>query len=150
MSLVYGRDTELCDWTSLQLFGQPGKWDDKAKAIGVESNGKLIACVVYSDYHVHSIEMTIASLDKRWCTRHTLQAFFAYPFAQLKLGRVQAITAASNEGAISMLKRLGFTQEGFHRKACAGGVDAISFGMLAEECGWLKDASTFGQSGLIL
>ena len=133
--IVYGDG--LCKWASLQLFGHPEGFDEKAVAIGVERNGKVIASVVYTDYHDHMIEMHIASVDKRWATRHNLKVFFSYPFHQLKLDRVQAILAASNEGAISMAKRLGFTQEGYHPKAFIGGVDAVSFGMLKQDCKWL-------------
>lgn len=135
--LVYGEDAILCEWASWLLYQRPDAWDNKCKAIGVIRNKKLIAVVVYSNYFGHQIEMTIVSLDKKWGTRHNLRAFFLFPFAQLKLERVQAVAAASNEGTISMLKRLGFTQEGYHPKAYEGGVDAISFGMLKENCRWL-------------
>jgi len=134
--IVYGNE-RLREWASFQLFGHADGFDEKAKAIGVEKNGSIIASVVYTDYHPHMIEMHIASIDKTWATRHTLRTFFSYPFIQLKLERVQAILAASNEGAISMAKRLGFTFEGNHPKAFRGGVDAVSYGMLKSDCRWL-------------
>lgn len=134
--IVYG-DEVLCQWASLLLLGRPDIFDHKARAIGVEKDGKLIAAVIYTNYRDHMIEMHIASVDKRWATRHNLKVFFSYPFSQLKLDRVQAITAASNEGAISMLGRLGFSREGYHPKAYDGGVDAISFGLLKPDCRWI-------------
>ena len=135
--LVYDRQKELLEWASLQLFGEPDGWDDKAVAIGVELEGKIIAVVVYTNYHPQMIEMHIASVDSRWASRYNLRRFFLYPFSQLGLGRVQAILAASNERAISMAKRLGFTYEGYHPQAFIGGVDAVSYGMLKHQCKWL-------------
>lgn len=134
--IVYN-DEVLCQWASLLLLGRSDIFDHKARAIGVEKDGKLIAAVIYTNYRDHMIEMHIASVDKRWATRHNLKVFFSYPFSQLKLDRVQAITAASNEGAISMLGRLGFSREGYHPKAYDGGVDAISFGLLKPDCKWI-------------
>lgn len=134
--IVYG-DELLCQWASLQLFGHSDGFDHKARAIGVTKDDKIICVVVYTDYHDHMIEMHIASIDSRWATRYNLKVFFSYPFSELRLDRVQAILAASNERAISMAERLGFTQEGYHPKAFIGGVDAVSFGMLKPDCKWL-------------
>lgn len=137
IELVFDKGKEIVKWASLNLFGVSDAWDEKAVAIGVEKNRKLIAAVVYTDYHAHMIEMHIVSVDSSWATRHTLKVFFSYPFSQLKLNRVQAILAASNERAISMAERLGFTKEGHHPCAFMGGVDAVSYGMLKQNCKWL-------------
>lgn len=133
--IVYG---DLRIWASQQLFGCDDGFDEKARTIGVEKDGKLIAVVVYTDYHPHMIEMHIASIDSSWASRYTLKTFFSYPFSQLKLNRVQAILAASNERAISMIERLGFTYEGYHPKAYRGGVDAVSYGLLKSNCKWVN------------
>jgi len=124
-------------WVSGQLFGDCAQFDEKCTAIGVMENGKLLAGVVYSDYRPNlSIEMNIASVDKRWCSRHNLKIFFQYTFTQLNLGRAQATCSVMNEGAISMLLRLGFKQEGYHPQARYDG-DALSFGMLKHNCKWI-------------
>lgn len=141
--LVFGHDAAVAEWVGTRVFGIPSVFDDKVRAIGLERNGSLIAGVVYSDFREDvngnplSIEMSIATVDKKWATRHNLRTFFAYPFIQLRLKRVQAVTSVNNEGAIKMLKRLGFSQEGLHKGAYLDGTDAVSFGMLNHECGWL-------------
>lgn len=132
--IVYG---DFRAWASNQLFGHPDCFDEKAKTIGVTRNEQLIAVIVYTDYYPHMLEMHIVSIDKRWATRHNLRTLFSYPFIQLGLERVQAILAASNEGAISMAERLGFKREGYHSKAYTGGVDAVSYGMLKHQCKWV-------------
>lgn len=148
--LVYGQDERVAEWVGEQLMK-----DDEAfkpcKAIGLEKNNRLIAGVVYNKYEPNLlIEMSIASLDKRWATRHNLVALFSYPFIQLNLKRVQALCSDKDEGVQMFLKRLGFVHEGTHPAAYYDGGTAMSFGMLRNDCKWIKDASTSGQGGLIL
>lgn len=141
MKLLYGCDEGVARWVSLQIMGYPSGFKD-CTAIGVIDSEKIIAGVVYSGYTEGpnfkpiTIEMSVASIDKRWCNRHNLRAFFAYPFIQLGLERVQTLCSANNEGVIMFNKRLGFTREGLHRKAWPLGGDAISWSMLKEECKW--------------
>lgn len=143
--LCYNQSDFFCRWAGAQLNGDPESFSRNAVAIGVLLEGKPIAAVVYNNYATDSkrqpllIEMTIASVDKRWCTRHNLNALFSYPFVQLGLKRVQSITSVNNEGVSMFLKRLGFKQEGIHPCAYSDGGDAVSFGMLKTNCKWIKD-----------
>lgn len=140
--IIFGQDALVAEWVSLQLFGQHNSFHP-CVALGVAKDNKIIAGVVYNNYQTDKngnpllIEMTIASVDKRWATRHNLKVLFSYPFAQLKLERVQALCSANNEGVQMFLEKLGFTKEGLHRKAYADGGDCISYGMLKNECRWL-------------
>lgn len=135
--LVYGQDDVVAEWVAVRM-GMDAQTFKPCKAIGVEINGDLIAGVVYNKYEPDLlIEMSIASVDKRWATRHNLKALFAYPFTQLNLGRVQALCSTKDEGVQMFLKRLGFTHEGTHRCAYHDGGDAMSFSMLKHECRWL-------------
>lgn len=136
--IVYNQSKLINEWVSIGLFGVRDAYDEKCVSVGVERNGKLIAGVVYSDYQPDiSIEMSIFSIDKRWCSRHNLKILFGIPFTQYKLRRVQIICSAKNEGAIMFVKKIGFKQEGYHPEAYADGSDAISFGMLKKECRWI-------------
>lgn len=135
--LVYGQDEHVAKWVGTQLAKDPAAFIP-CKAIGIQRGGKLIAGVVYNNYLPNIlIEMTIASIDKSWATRHNLKALFAYPFTQLNLGRVQALCSAKNEGVQMFLKRLGFDYEGAHPMAYHDGGDAMSFGMLKQNCKWI-------------
>ncbi len=143
MRLVYDQSDALCRWAGLKLANDENAFQP-AVAIGVEHEGKIIASIVYNKYTTDNknqpllIEMSIASVDKRWCTRHNLNALFYYPFAQLRLKRVQALCSAKDEGVQMFLKRLGFIYEGTHRSAYVDGGDAMTFGMLKSECRWVK------------
>lgn len=140
MTLVFGHDREVANFIC-HLLGIPQDSFYPCRAIGLERNGKVIGGVVYNNYSplgIGNIEMSIATLDKRWCSRHTLRALFRYPFTQLSVGRVTAHCSANDEGVIMFLKKLGFVEEGLHRKAHFTGCDVLSFSMLKEECEWIK------------
>jgi RimJ/RimL family protein N-acetyltransferase len=134
--LVYGQDERVAEWVGKQLMKDAEAFKP-CVAVGIERDDELIAGVVYNNYVGHLIEMTIASLDKRWCDRHNLKALFAYPFTQLGLRRVQALCSDKDEGVKMFLKRLGFTHEGTHPCAYHDGGTALSFGMLKNNCKWL-------------
>lgn len=139
--LLHNADKDVCAWVGEKIFGDPESFDEKCRAIGVLHRGNLIAGVVYSNYHPgRSIEMSVASIDKRWCNRHNLRAFFKYPFIDLGVKRVQTLCSANNKGVIMFNKRLGFKQEGRHPEAWPLGGEAISWGMLAPDCEWIKGA----------
>jgi RimJ/RimL family protein N-acetyltransferase len=139
--LLYGADKDVSEWVA-DRFKQPKDYFDPCRAIGIIEDGKIIAGVIYNNQKKslgipYMLEMTVASVDKRWATRHNLKALFRYPFIQLGLERVNTQCDSTDEGLIMFNKRLGFKEEGRHRRAFPTGSDAISFGMLKEECKWL-------------
>lgn len=135
--LVYGQDERVAEWVGKQLMKDAEAFKP-CVAVGIEREGKLIAGVIYNKYEPELlIEMSIASIDKAWATRHNLSALFSYPFIQLNLKRVQALCSEKDEGVQMFLKRLGFTHEGTHPCAYHDGGTALSFGMLKNNCKWL-------------
>lgn len=143
--ILYGANEELTDWVSLGVLGKSGLYDECSKAIGHVKDGKLIAAVTYNNFRTRpdgsflTVEMGIYTIDKRWATRQYLRAIFEYPFVQLQLERVQTACSAQNEGVIMFNEKMGFTREGYHYKAWPLGGDSVSFGMLRENCKWLKN-----------
>ena len=129
---LFGFDREIIEWVSQRLensaFGP-------AKAIGLAKDGKIIAGVVYHNYRLDGIEMSIATEDKHWANRNTIRTFFAYPFEQLKCNRVTALVREDNIKSRDMVNRLGFVKEGCLRKALQN-KDLYIYGMLKEECKW--------------
>lgn len=138
---IIGCDREIARWVGSRLgiddFGQ-------YVAIGIVHADDLIAGIVYNNHRAyfgrsHDIDMTIASTDPAWCSRTILSGLFAYPFRQLGCRRVTAVTRVENAPARRFLVRLGFREEGVLREALPTGNAAI-YGMLAEECRWLRNA----------
>lgn len=78
--------------------------------IGVEKNGNLVGGVIYDNYNGASVCMHVAGDNKYWMTRTFLAYAFWYPFVQLKVNKVLAITGSKNP-ALSFHKNIGFIEE---------------------------------------
>lgn len=104
----------------------------------LNEDGSIAAVAIFNNFHEHDLEISIASDgERKWLDRRFLRAVFGYPFKMLQLKRVTGIVEEDNTAALDMDQRLGFVQEGRLRK-WFGDKDGIVFGMLAEECKWLK------------
>jgi len=140
--LLYGADSDVSEWVSNQIFGTKDYFGN-CRAIGVVLENRLIAGVVYNNQHStpdgtpYMLDMSVASIDKRWLNRHNLRAFFDFPFTQLRLKRVQT-HSQTGEAIMKFNERLGFKKEGLHREFWPLGGDSISWGMLKSECPWVK------------
>lgn len=141
--ILYNAHADLCEWVERGIYGFSRGYDGVSKAIGLVIDNELVAAVTYKGFQAredgsfYNLEMGIYSVDKRWGNRQYISAVFAYPFIQLGLERVQTVCSATDEGVIMFNKRLGFKQEGLHRKAWHTGCDAISWSMLKGECKWV-------------
>lgn len=115
-------------------------------ALGLMSAGGLIAGCVYQNYTKVDIHMHAAALpDKRWLNRHFLGECFRYPFEQLGCRRVTGLVPAANRLARQFDEHLGFTYEGCIRQVLPNGEDLIIYGMLREECRFLKVGLNHGR-----
>ena len=137
IQLILGHDEHVARWVQKQFpqivsFGQ-------CVAIGVARQDRLIAGVVYYNYHPHMIDASFAATDPRWCSRRILRAMFAYPFEQIKVRRLQVAVAKRDRRGRRMLKRVGFKPEGRRSAANPDGSDVIEYAMLRENCKWLKE-----------
>lgn len=143
--LLYGYDKEIAAWVSQRIHG----FDfGLCAAIGVVINGNLVAGIVYNNFicspygHPISIEISMNSIDKRWCSRDNLNALLSYPFIQLGVKRVQCTCAKKDKSTRKFLERLGFTLEGVGRKAWPLGGDCTMYSLLQHECRWLYGGSS--------
>ncbi|MBU9261971.1 GNAT family N-acetyltransferase [Burkholderia multivorans] len=110
-----------------------------ARAIGLESDGKLIASVVYEGRSGANILMHVASDGSRhWMTPAYMAACFRYPFIQLGCNRITGLVRADNIEAQRFDEHMGFKREGQLRAACTDGMDLIVYGMLKSECRFIE------------
>jgi hypothetical protein len=138
----YNSDEEVTRWVEMQL-GVP--LPRPSIGIGVVDGEAPIAGVTYTSYlgdphtkQPRAIEMSIASVSPRWCTRNTLFQFFKYPFTDLGVQRVQVTVHRKNKHTRKFVERLGFVYEGKGRRAWPTGGDAVVYSMLPHECRWLN------------
>jgi len=128
---------DIRDWVSGQIgIGKIG--GDYFSSIGIIKEGELVGGAIYHDFHGHMIDISLATTDKRWCTRKVLRALFAYPFEKLGVIRLGVTCSKKNKNIRNLMKKLGFKQEGCARKAFDGKNDAMVYSMLNTECRWLK------------
>ena len=134
-------DDGLRQWVGSRL-GTPAESFGPSTAMGVLSDGKIIAAVVYNSYrpapHGGSMQGSFAADDPRWATRGVLGSMFAYVFSQLGCARFWVEIAKPNKRARRFVQRLGFVYEGCARRAWDGRIDSCVYAMLPSECRWLK------------
>lgn len=114
-----------------------------ASAIGVVTGNKLVAVCVYHTFRkqVPDIEMTIIADTPLWCTKGAVKFLLAYPFEQLGCARVTALIGRKNRRSRRMVEGLGWKLEGTCRRAWDGRQDCMVYGLLKDECKWLKPAA---------
>jgi len=138
--LVTGEDKAICRWVGDRMGGVDSYFGP-CKTMGFVADGELVCGVVFNNYQPPNIEASIATATPRWCNRGVLSAIFHYPFVQAGCLRVTAKTKATNQPARAFLCRLGFQQEGVIRHAYPDGVDMVVYGLLRDECRWLRNPS---------
>ena len=81
----------------------------ECQAIGFLENGNLVAGVVYHNWHPESgvIELSAASITRKWLTRERLCAIFEYPFGQIRCRMAVARIGEHNARARRIWRSLG-------------------------------------------
>lgn len=134
MQLIVGESAYFANWAAQHLDTPIDT--TMCHAIGIMDGANIIGSVVYSHYYGHDMQMTIATVSPRWCTRGVLRALFDYPFNQLGCARVTAVTTKRNKAARKLLGRLGFVLEGVLRNGYDGRRHALVYGLLRDDCEW--------------
>jgi RimJ/RimL family protein N-acetyltransferase len=130
-------DRERCATWARERIPGIESWSDWYQAFGWETDGKLVAAVVYTHFNGSDIWMHCAIDCKGKClTRTAIKAAFRYPFVQLGCRRVTGLVAARNVAAQKIDEKLGFVREGLLREGLPDD-DLIVFGMLKKDCRWL-------------
>ena len=103
----------------------------------VDNDGKLLGGIVYTDYHVVSIQMHIAGFRPRWLSRDFLWVIFDYPFTQLGCKKVFGPISSKNARSLAFASKIGFkyvaTIPGVLEDA-----DLVLLDMDRDDCRWLK------------
>jgi len=109
-----------------------GIWDTEEK--------KLVGGVTYTNFSGREIMASIWLDDKRALTRPILRDLFHYPFIVCGVVRLTTNARKGNEKSVKLTSRLGFEIEGELRRYFGDRDEdaAIVFGMLKEECRWIK------------
>lgn len=136
---VCGYDEAVGAWVAARPADIGGAADfGPYTSLGIVRDGRIVAGVVYYDYRRTDMMMAVAATDPRWMSRSVLREIFAYPFTQMRCQRVTAVIDRRNKRARKLVEGLGFRMEGVLRKALKNNRDAILYGLLKDECQWIK------------
>lgn len=148
LRVIWGEREAVALWVLARMpsvNNLPGGYE----AIGFSRGDDVVGGVVFTSFSPSSptggdIQIWGAG-ETGWLSRRTLFAIFDYPFRQLGCHRVTAIVARKNKRSRKMVEDIGFKLEGVMRQGTAPRHDAMVYGLLADECRWMK---RYGQDQL--
>ena len=142
--VLYGADQLVATLVAAHIPEVQARFD-KYKALGVlrhrqgEAEPTLIGGVVFHNYHGHDVEMSSVMLDPRWASPDVMRRLFLFPFVTMGCVRMTTITSEDNTAARRADEHMGFKVEGVHPKGWDGVRSAISYGMMRDDCRWIRD-----------
>lgn len=99
------------DWVSTVIWGEPERLA-KYCTMAVLDDDKLIGGTVYHNYYQDEgvIELSSASVSKRWLTRPVIRAMFSLPFERLGCQLVVLRVSERNETMCKIARTFGFSE----------------------------------------
>ena len=81
-------------------------------SMGVFDDGELIAGTLYHNYYPDYgvIELSSASISKRWLTKHVINAMFFLPFTRLGCQLVVLRVSERNRSMVAIARKFGFEE----------------------------------------
>ena len=123
----------VVDWVSVRA---QSIFSDACRGIGLESDGKIIAGVVYENWNRRNV-FAHQAIEGR-ITRQYLWTIFDYPFNQLKVERLTGMIPQGNTKAARAAVKMGFTLETVLRDAHPSG-HLLVYVMRRDNCRWLNE-----------
>lgn len=141
-SVLHGADDVVAAFVQSRiphLNGQPFR---DFRAFGIVRGADLVGGVVFTNHRPNlygdDIDVSIAVDPSDWCRPSILRALFSYPFGFLPCARLTAYVGRKNKRSRKFCEGLGFKLEGVRRKAADGREDLMYYGMLRDECRWIR------------
>lgn len=108
-------------------------------AVGFVSNdNKLVGGLALNFDSVFEGTLSIYTDSRHCLTPRILRELFHWAFVERRLARLTCQIAKRNKRARRLVEGLGFKMEGVKRRGFDGRRDAIVYGLVAEDCRWLK------------
>lgn len=110
LTYLYGQDKVVAQFVAGLIPHCAGYGFGAVKTIGVVDGDRLIAGVVYGNWHPEAgvIEIAAAAVSPRWLTRRTIEIMYGYVFDQLGCQMVVQRTPADNERLLRQLAAGGY------------------------------------------
>lgn len=125
MNLVF--DGPLVEWAAEHIPDAPKDPFGEAVAVGVASEGRLLAVCVYHNYvpEHHRCEISFASTSPRWARRGIIRALLSIPFEQYGLSTIYTFTPETNARALRFNEGIGLTDPVTIPDYCGPGKSAV-------------------------
>ena len=108
--------------------------------VGIENEQcELEGGCVFTGYDGIGVVLHSAGGSPAWLNRAFLRVVFSYPFKQLGCRRLTTLVREDNKHAQKIALKAGFKEEGLLRGAEPDGCGLLVYGMLVDECRWIKD-----------
>lgn len=134
-----GENPAVAGWVAAQMAHPLEHWGRFNSLLFRDARGEVLVALVYNNLAHPNIAMHVAARKGAlWCKAEILYHIFAYPFEDLQCARVTAPVLSNNMRSRKLVESLGYTLEGTLRRAAPDGSDWLLYGMLKEECRWLK------------
>jgi hypothetical protein len=100
-------------------------------------DGKIPVIVIIFEFKSpHDPHFTLAVADPRGLSRQLITTLYRTVFE--RADRITALVEPHNEIALRQVWRMGFRPEGYARRGYGEGRDAVLWGLLPEDCPYLK------------
>lgn len=135
MRLLLGQDAYVAAWAAQRIPHIGPNGFGPCAAIGVVSEaGEVVGGAVFHGYqpHYRAVEISFALSDPRCLNASLIAGIMAYPFDQLHVERVTAVTPRKAASARRFLEKFNFKREGNARRGF-GTDDAIIYGLLRSD-----------------
>ena len=113
-------------------------FDERTHVLGVMHDDQFAGCIAFSHFTGPDARISLCIRDKYAFSRASVEAVMSYAFDYLKLRRLTAMIKISNRRARKLAEQIGFKMEGKHRKVTLDGCDALLYGLLKEECRYVR------------
>jgi|TARA_R110000824_G_scaffold196779_2_gene380067 RimJ/RimL family protein N-acetyltransferase len=137
--LICGHDEKMAAWAE-ENFPDCAPLCRPLSSIGIlSSDNKIMGVAIFNNYRQNDIEITFITATPKWATPGNIRGILNYPFIQLGVKRMTAITKKSNKQARKFLIRLGFDLEGVHPYAAKDGSSSCTYGLYQKKAEkWLN------------
>jgi hypothetical protein len=129
--LIFNQDEELAAWAETN-YPECCPLPRPFICMGIASSaGEMLGVAIYHDFSDNDVQITFVTATPRWATPGNVRAILHYPFIQLGVKRMTAVTNKSNKKARKILEGVGFKIEGVHPYADGGVRSKVSYGLYA-------------------
>lgn len=142
MKISFTHDDEVLDFLReeirLDLRGQDLEREDRwLFVVARNEHDAVVGVMVFEWKTSFDAHLSIAVADKRCLLISKLQTAVWNTVFEMAV-RVTMLVDAADERMEAICRKLGAQYEGFLRRGLDGSRDALVFGMLREDCRWLK------------